>query len=395
MSGYKNFIPPNFLLALDDYKTLKGLKEDKNIVLIKPDKGNGVVILNRSDYTSKMDAVLNDETKFKLLTSDPVKATLNQENKLRNFLKELKRENAITDELYEKLCPTGSRPGILYGLPKVQKVNLPLRPILSALGTHSYNLAKYLVSYLREISVGQYTITDTFSYVEELRNLDLDTSKVFMASFDISSLFTNIPIDETIDIIINRLFSSSTQFSGFSHAQFRKLLYFAVKNCHFLFNGRLYEQVDGVAMGSPLGPSFANTFLCYHEKVWLDNCPRDFKPLIYRRYVDDCFVIFRCPDHVKPFLDYLNSQHNSIKFSSETEVNNTLPFLDVLIERNNGFSTSIYRKPTFSGLFTNFDSFIPLSFKRGLVYTLLDRYLRYAHPTTSFIRKSSSSKISS
>ena len=159
-----------------------------------------------------MDAVLNDKTKFKLLTSDLIKSTLNQENKLRNFLKELKSENAITDELYKKLCWTGSRPGVLYGLPKVQKVNLPLRPILSALGTHSYNLAKYLASYLREISVGQYKITDTFSFVEELHNLDLDTNKVFMASFDISSLFTNIPIDETIDIIINRLFSSSTQF---------------------------------------------------------------------------------------------------------------------------------------------------------------------------------------
>ena len=82
MSGYKNFTPPNFLLTLEDYETLKGLKEDKNIVLIKPDKGNGVVILNHPDYTSKMDAVLNDETKFKLLTSDLIKATLKQENKL-------------------------------------------------------------------------------------------------------------------------------------------------------------------------------------------------------------------------------------------------------------------------------------------------------------------------
>ena len=64
------------------------------------------------------------------------------------------------------------------------------------------------------------------------------------------------------------------------------------------------------------------------------------------------------------------------KFSSETEVNSTLLFLDVLIECNNGFFTSIYHKPTFSGLFTNFDSFIPLSFKHGLVYTLLDRYFK-------------------
>ena len=92
---------------------------------------------------------------------------------------------------------------MLYGLPKVHKVNVPLRPTLSALDTHTYNLAKYLVSYLCEISVGQYTITDTFSFVEELHNLDLDTNKVFMASFNISSRFTNILISETIDIIIS------------------------------------------------------------------------------------------------------------------------------------------------------------------------------------------------
>ena len=131
---------------------------------------------------------------------------------------------------------------------------------------------------------------ETLRKVDEMSCfMDQKVERVFMASLDISSLFTNIPIDETIDIIINRLFSSSTQFSGFSHAQFRKLLYFAVKNCHFLFNGRLYEQVDGVAMGSPLGPSFANTFLCHHQKVWLDNCPRDFKPLIYRHLL--CFAV--------------------------------------------------------------------------------------------------------
>ena len=214
-----------------------------------------------------------------------------------------------------------------------------------------------------------------------------------MVSFDISSLFTNVPIDETIDIVTNRFFLSSTQFSGFSHVQCRKHLYFAVKNCHFLFNGRLYEQVVGVPMGSPWGPSFANTFLCYHEKFWLDNCPRDFKPLIFRLYVDDCFVIFRCPDHVKPFLDYLNSQHNSIKFSTETEVNNTLPFLDVLIERNNGFSISVYRKPTFpdfSLILTTLSHFL---LNVGLFTPFSTDILRYANPTTSFVRKSSSSKI--
>ena len=81
-----------------------------------------------------------------------------------------------------------------------------------------------------------------------------------MTSFDISSLFTNVPFDETIDIIIFKLFLNSTHHLGFIRAQFKELLSLAVKNCHFLLNGHLYERVDGVAMGSPLGPLFANIF---------------------------------------------------------------------------------------------------------------------------------------
>ena len=86
----------------------------------------------------------------------------------------------------------------------------------------------------------------------------------------------------------------------------------------------------------------------------------------FRRYIDDCLAIFRSRDHVRPFLDYLNFQHPNV----------TLSFLDVLINRSDGFSTSLYHKPTFTGLFTNFDSFIPSSFKRGLVYTLLHGYFK-------------------
>ena len=95
----------------------------------------------------------------------------------------------------------------------------------------------------------------------------------------------------------------------------------------------------------------------------------------YRRYVDDSFVVFRSRDHIIPFLEYLNSKHPNIKFTYEIEKDHCLPFLDVNIMFSNGiFSTSVYRKPTFTGLFTNFDSFIPISYKRGLINTLLFRY---------------------
>jgi hypothetical protein len=105
-----------------------------------------------------------------------------------------------------------------------------------------------------------------------------------MASFDVTSLFTNIPLNETIDIISNRLFSNAVRFHDLTQLEFKKLLGLAVKNCSFLFNGVLFQQIDGVAMGSPLGPLFANIFLSSHESNWLNNCPVNFKPLLYRRY---------------------------------------------------------------------------------------------------------------
>jgi hypothetical protein len=114
-----------------------------------------------------------------------------------------------------------------------------------------------------------------------------------MASFDVKSLFTNIPLDETISIIVNKYFYNTSRFHGFTVDQFTRLLNLSVKNCHFQFDGVLYKQVDGVAMGSPLGPLFANIFLSFHEKYWLADCPSNFEPLFYRRYVDDCFLIFQ------------------------------------------------------------------------------------------------------
>ena len=168
----------------------------------------------------------------------------------------------------------------------------------------------------------------------------------------------------------------TVRFHGLTQLEFKKLLGLAVKNCFFLFNVVLFQQINGVAMGSPLGPLFANIFLSFHESNWLNNCPVNFKPLLYRRYVDDCFLIFQSADHIPQFLSYLNRQHPNIKFTSEVESSSTLPFLDISISRKNGvFETSVYRKPTFTGLFTNFRSFIPFQYKRSLGFISYSSFL--------------------
>ena len=119
----------------------------------------------------------------------------------------------------------------------------------------------------------------------------MDSSNTVMASFDIKSLFTNIPLDETIDICTDTLNEKGLLPSRFSTNDFKKLLSVAVKDVIFLFNSKIYKQIDGVAMGSPLGPTLANAFLCHYETKWLDNCPPDFKPV----FIEDMSMIhFYC-----------------------------------------------------------------------------------------------------
>ena len=127
-------------------------------------------------------------------------------------------------------------------------------------------------------------------------------------------------------------------------------------------------------MGSPLGPTLANVFLGYHKKKWLADCPAQFKPSYYRRYVDDIFVLLPDANCLDEFKQYLNQKHPNINFTSEVEVDNSLPFLDIfVIYIYITYIISVYRKPTFSGVYTNYDSYIPLIYKSSLISTLLHR----------------------
>ena len=95
--------------------------------------------------------------------------------------------------------------------------------------------------------------------------------------------------------------------------------------------------------------------ICHYEKIWLNECPSQFKPVVYRRSVDKIFVLFKSKEHLKPFVNYINSKHRNIKFTFETEDSNNFSFLHVKItKKNKRFVASIFRKATFSGVFTNY-----------------------------------------
>ena len=151
------------------------------------------------------------------------------------------------------MYPTGSPIGILYGLPKIH--------ISTILNHYSYKFAKFFIPLLNPISVNSLMIKDSFSFVQDLLNSDIDSSKVVMATFDVTSLFTNIPLNETIDIICNRTFSNCQRFQGLNRSEFEKRFTLSVKNSHFIFNGGLFHQIDGVAVGSFLGPLLVKLFI--------------------------------------------------------------------------------------------------------------------------------------
>ena len=287
----------------------------------KADKGKSIVILNKRDYIKRMTGMLSDIGKLKKLDVKPRKELnllVKHEDKLVSFLKGIKK--SIWEDLYKSLYPQGSQSGVTYGSSKIPKplVNgFPkLTPILSALNTGTFKWAKFFVPLLRHLTSNEFTLKDSFEFAKIICQQD---AGLFITSLDVDSLFTNITLEETINICVNDLFRSNSSIYGLNERQIMEMLSLTTKESIILFDMAFYILVDGVPMGSPLGPSLANAFLCHHETKWLNDCPEKFKPVLYKRYVDDIFVLFKRPEHVKPFVDYMNSKYKNINFSFEME----------------------------------------------------------------------------
>ena len=125
----------------------------------------------------------------------------------------------------------------------------------------------------------------------------------------------------------------------------------ATQELYFIFNDVLYEQKVGAAMGLPLRSTIANVFLSFYEVKWFEQCVKEFKPVFYRRYIDDIFVLFESAEQPPKFCNYFNTWHPNMLLSFEQEENGKLPFLDLEVSQEKvKFVTIVYRKTTFSGV---------------------------------------------
>ena len=179
-------------------------------------------------------------------------------------------------------------------------------------------------------------------------------------------------------IKLQQLLLKKERIGNITRNQFKKLLDLCVNDNHFIFNKEHYMQYEGFSMGSPLSAPMANLFLCHYEGKWLDDCPASFKPLLYKRYVDDTFLVFKKKEHIDEFCNYLNVKHPNIHFTKEYEHENKLSFLDMnvnKIERGETtiFNFNIFRKTTFTGLGMNYHSYTFYNFKINNIKTLIFR----------------------
>ncbi|CAI2738781.1 unnamed protein product [Dicrocoelium dendriticum] len=352
-------------------QALHNLVGNKDILLTRPDKGAGIVVLNKADYLRKMHEILADDTKFSKIIGEKDK-TKQIENQICNSLKKLRDEGFISEGVYENLRPVGTAIPRLYGLPKTHKPNVPLRPVLDMKDSPYHSTARWLVELLEPVrkQVSVHSLKDSFEFVELVR--DRNVTDLTMCSLDVASLFTNVPLFETINYICDYIDQNQISI-GIPTVGLKELLLRCTFNIQFLFNGEIYRQHDGVAMGSPLGPFLADVFMGMLEQSKLRSVIESLS--LYCRYVDDIFILLHSSRNIEDLTYTFNQAHTALKFTSEVEEDRSFHFLDVNMKRldDGSLQRGVYRKRTWNGQYTNFYSFVPLRSKRNLIFSLTSR----------------------
>ena len=367
------------------HKHLKKLTNDENLAVLKYDKGNGVCIMTKEDYLSKLDVIVDDETKFVKVQRNKRKNAkhplLIREDDIKTAIKD-HLEKHVTKATLKWLTPTGCNSGKLYGTCKIHKPGFPVRPIVSMVNTPVYNLAKYLDSLIKPSIPDKYSISSNTEFLEQLKGFDHKGGD-FCISFDVVSLFTNIPLSQTIGIVADYLYAETNNSKPKMPRESLVSLLECATGGIFSHRGQLYQQTDGVSMGNPLAPTLANFFMGYLESGLLSSShdlpPKDghqdtvVNPALYVRYVDDVFCIFRKGDQYEKFLTKLNNLHPNLRFTYELG-GESLPFLDTKVTLEPpGFKSTVFRKNTDTSVVMNYCSTAPRKWKTALIKCFIHR----------------------
>ena len=215
--------------------------------------------MNKEDYIKKSEELLNTTT-YKKINEDP---TNQHKTRLISILKNIKTEGELNEENYKKMYPTGAVSPKYYGLPKIHKPGIPLRPIISSTGTVTFNTAKELAKILRSlVGLSSHHVHNTRDFIDHIKDVRLRQGESII-SYDVTALFTSVPIRSVPNIIQQKLATDQDlqTRTSMSIQHIINLVEFCLNSTSFVFQGQYYQQMEGAAMGSPLSPIVANIFM--------------------------------------------------------------------------------------------------------------------------------------
>lgn len=354
----------------DTHNIIKELQQ-KDVFYIKADKGNKVVIMNKSDYDEKVLQSITDN-KYKTLTKTPLPGMIRSSKEI---IKNIHTTFSIPNW---KLNVSNPEVPKLYSLPKVHKPGGKMRNIVSNINSPSVKVAKWLVNELKNFPIESMAVRNSFDFVDKIKDITFEEDEV-MISFDVESLFPSIPIPDALNALYTHL--DKFDIPDDKMQVFLKSAKLCMSHNFFKFRDKYYQVEQGTSMGNPLSPLIAEVFMATFE---MDLKQKGLLPRIWYRYVDDIFAVVKS-NEINKTLDIINSQFESINFTMEKEDDNKLPFLELLVTKtSNKVEFSIYRKPTTTNRYITNDSHCPMQHKLAAFHSLVHRLCKLPLSVSNF-----------
>ena len=232
--------PPKSNIMREEQKALAELRTDKKRIILTADKGVPMVVMDREDYIKKAEGLLGQPA-YKPIPTDP---TTKYKNNSISLLKTIKTEGGINDVIYRKALPHRGRFPQVYGLPKVQKEGMPLRPIVYSIGAVTYEASKDLSRILKPLGRKlPYQVQNNKEFIQHLEGIQLSSDEIIV-SYDVKALFTSVPIQPALNII-KKFLKDNTELHQRTSVTLKHitcLLEFCMKSTYFTFQDKYYKQ---------------------------------------------------------------------------------------------------------------------------------------------------------
>lgn len=369
-------------VSASEIAALRQLQQREDVVIKPADKGGAIVVWRKDLYIQEAMRQLADQTNYRRIKDDPTQL---YQQEVQSTIEQFCASGTLEKEAFRLLVdkPRCSR---FYLLPKIHKLGNPGRPIVSACSCPTMHISAYVDIVLQPlVKETRAFLKDTTDFLVAIQDVSYSGTNTFMATGDVASLYTVIPHDDGLEAL--RYFLDRRKVKDPPTNVVIRLAELVLTLNAFEFNGEYFQQVSGVAMGTKMGPSYADLFMAYLEEKLF--APKDLVfPYVYRRFRDDIFIFSSSHESaaLQPFINGLNSMHYRIKI--EFNIGNELPFLDTLVSIRGGkLNTSIYYKPTDSHSYLLYTSHHPKATKDAIPYSQFLRLRRICSDDGDFKRQ--------